>query len=171
MKIEKRNITGTEVAYYHLCHRKLWLFSNGIQMEHESDLVAEGNLIHETSYPQRAARWQEVEIEGIKVDFYDPNRGIIHEIKKSPKKEDAHEAQLKYYLFVLEKNGFLIRHGVLEYPKIRLTEKIFLTDIDREVIPEWKRKIEAISENKVCPPTIESRICKKCAYYDFCYSQ
>ena len=34
------NITGTHFNYYQICHRKLWLFSNGIQMEHTSDLVA-----------------------------------------------------------------------------------------------------------------------------------
>jgi CRISPR/Cas system-associated exonuclease Cas4 (RecB family) len=34
--------TGTHIAYLHLCHRKRWLFANGMQMEHRSELVAEG---------------------------------------------------------------------------------------------------------------------------------
>jgi CRISPR-associated exonuclease Cas4 len=42
-------ITPTHINYYHVCHRKLWLFSHGKQMEHTSELVAEGKLIHETS--------------------------------------------------------------------------------------------------------------------------
>ncbi|MDZ4711764.1 MAG: Dna2/Cas4 domain-containing protein, partial [bacterium] len=25
-------ITGTHIAYLHICHRKLWLFANGISM-------------------------------------------------------------------------------------------------------------------------------------------
>ncbi|HYF67262.1 MAG TPA: Dna2/Cas4 domain-containing protein [Ohtaekwangia sp.] len=29
-------ITGTHIAYLHLCHRKLWLFVNGINMEQTS---------------------------------------------------------------------------------------------------------------------------------------
>jgi len=32
-------ITGTHFNYYLLCQRKLWLFANGINMEHTSDLV------------------------------------------------------------------------------------------------------------------------------------
>ncbi|WP_149694528.1 Dna2/Cas4 domain-containing protein [Chitinophaga sp. CF418] len=50
------NITATHINYYHICHRKLWLFSNGITLEHTSDLVAEGKLIGEHSYPQRAEK-------------------------------------------------------------------------------------------------------------------
>ena len=46
------NITGTHFNYYQICKRKLWLFANGISMEHTSDLVHEGKLIHEESYPQ-----------------------------------------------------------------------------------------------------------------------
>lgn len=39
------NVTGTEFNYYHICRRKLWLFSHGIQMEHTSDNVLIGKLI------------------------------------------------------------------------------------------------------------------------------
>ena len=45
------------------------MFGNGINMEHTSDLVYEGKLMHEDSYPQRSAKYEEVEIEGIKVDL------------------------------------------------------------------------------------------------------
>lgn len=74
-------ITGTHFNYYQLCHRKLWLFANGINMEQESDLVYEGKLVHESSYPQRTSKYEEVEIDGIKVDYYDAKNKVIHEIK------------------------------------------------------------------------------------------
>lgn len=64
-------VTGTHIAYLHLCHRKLWLFANGINMEHTSELVAEGKLIGETSYSDRAQKFTEIEIDGVKIDFYD----------------------------------------------------------------------------------------------------
>ena len=80
-------ITGTHFNYYQICHRKLWLFANGINFEHTSDLVYEGKLIHESSYPQRSSKYEEIEIDGIKVDFYDTVHNIIHEIKKSDKIE------------------------------------------------------------------------------------
>jgi CRISPR-associated exonuclease Cas4 len=40
-------------------------------MEHTSDLVYDGKLIHETSYPQRPERYEEISINGCKIDFYD----------------------------------------------------------------------------------------------------
>lgn len=70
-------ITGTHFNYYQLCHRKLWLFANGINMEQESDLVYEGKLVHESSYPQRTSKYEEVEIDGIRVDYYDTKNKVM----------------------------------------------------------------------------------------------
>jgi len=162
--------TGTHIAYLHLCHRKLWLFANGMQMEHCSELVAEGRFIDETSYPQRAERWQALVIDGIKLDHYDAQRGIVREVKKSPKREDAHIAQLKYYLYVLERHGIPVSHGVLEYPKLRETEEVHLTDADRTAIPGWEAAVAQITAQEDCPPKIDKPMCRKCAYYEFCYA-
>ena len=82
-------ITGTHFNYYFVCPRKLWLFANGINMEHTSELVVEGKLIHEDSYPQRSGKYEEIEIDGIKVDFYDARSKVIHEIKKTDKIDDV----------------------------------------------------------------------------------
>ena len=98
--------TGTHFNYYLICQRKLWLFANGIQMETTSDLVYEGKLLHETSYPRRAEKYQEIELDGVKIDYYDPRNKVIHEIKKSDKHEEAHEWQVKYYLYVLFRAAF-----------------------------------------------------------------
>ena len=94
------NPTGTHFNYYQVCKRKLWLFANGINMEQNSELVAEGKFIHENSYPKRSEKYEEVEIDGVKVDYYDAKNKVIHEIKKSNKVENAHFWQLKYYLYV-----------------------------------------------------------------------
>ncbi len=162
-------ITGTQIAYYHLCHRKLWLFANGLNMEQYSELVAEGKMIDQQSYPQRAVRWQELAIEGIKIDHFDAQRGIVREVKKSRKREGAHLAQLKYYLYVLERNGIKVSHGLLEYPKLRQTEEVFLTDSDRQTIPNWEAETKRITELPDCPALVKKNICKKCAYYEWCY--
>jgi len=162
-------MNGTYFNYYYVCPRKLWLFANGINMEHTSDLVAEGKLIHEMSYPQRSERYEELEIDGIKIDFYDAKNKVVHEIKKSNKVDEAHRWQLKYYIFVLERNGLEGVTGILEYPILRQTEKIMLTDNDRSKILEIEQKIEQLLASDVCPPRIQSKICKLCSYYDFCY--
>lgn len=116
------NVTGTHFNYYMLCKRKLWLFAGGITMEQTSDLVYEGKLIHENSYSQRPERYQELEIAGIKVDFYDTVNKVVHEIKKSDKVETAHEWQLKYYIYVLECHGVEGVTGANGSPLIVLIE-------------------------------------------------
>ncbi|MCB1160612.1 MAG: Dna2/Cas4 domain-containing protein, partial [Leptospiraceae bacterium] len=46
-------ISGTQIHYYFICKRKLWLYVNEITMETNSDIVYEGKLIHENSYEKR----------------------------------------------------------------------------------------------------------------------
>ena len=163
-------ISGTHFNYYQVCSRKLWFFSNGINMEQNSDLVYAGKLIHEDSYSQRSERYEEIEIDGIKVDFYDAKRKVIHEIKKSDKVEQAHEWQLKYYLYVFERNGIEDVSGILEYPKLRKTTEVFLSDVDRDAIKEMEQKIKEIMECDTCPPLEKKGVCRNCSYCDFCYS-
>lgn len=163
-------ISGTHFNYYQVCSRKLWLFANGINMEQNSDLVYAGKLIHEDSYPQRSERYEEIEIDGIKVDFYDAKHKVIHEIKKSDKVEQAHEWQLKYYLYVFERNGIENVSGILEYPKLRKTTEVLLSDVDRDTIKEMEQKIKEIIESDICPPLEKKGVCRNCSYYDFCYS-
>lgn len=162
-------ISATQIAYLHTCHRKLWLFSNGIRMEHTSDMVAEGKLIGETSYQDRSAKYTELEIDGVKIDFYDPKTRTIHEVKKSDKVETAHIAQVKYYLYVLRKNGIEDPQAILEYPRLRQRESVFWEEGDAEKIQKWIREIQALTSQDSCPPLEKKPICKKCSYFDFCY--
>lgn len=163
-------VTGTHFNYFQVCKRKLWLFANGITMEHTSDLVYEGKLIHEESYPQRSSKYEEIEMDGIKVDYYDAGNKVIHEIKKSDKIERAHEWQLKYYIYVFERNGIDGVTGVLEYPMLRKKEQVLLSAVDREMISEIECSISQIIESDACPPMEKKRVCKNCSYLDFCYS-
>lgn len=162
-------LTATHINYYFICHRKLWLFANGINMEHTSDAVAEGKLIGETSYPQRPEKYTEIEIGGSKIDFYDARNKVIHEIKKSDKAEEAHEWQVKYYIWLLKQNGIEGVTGILEYPKMRETSKVVLTQTDIAYLQSTVQQIEKIVWQEQCPPRINSKICRQCSYYDFCY--
>ncbi len=171
-------LAATHINYYHVCPRKLWLFANGINMEHASDTVYDGKLLHETSYPQRAEKYTEVELSadigGIhltgKIDFYDASNKIIHETKRSDKVETAHEWQVKFYIWLLELNGITGAYGVLEYPKLRTTNEVLLTDEDRLYLQEVIVKVTALQECETCPPVIKAKICKSCSYEDFCYA-
>ncbi len=164
------NITGTHFNYYQICHRKLWLFANNIQMEHTSDLVYEGKLIHESSYESRGEKYSELEIDGIKIDFFDAKNKIVHEVKKSDKREQAHLWQLKYYLYVLEKNGIEGVSGILEYPKLRQREEVFLSTVDIEEIELMKIRIAEIIRSEMAPARLAVSQCRNCSYFDFCWS-
>jgi CRISPR-associated exonuclease Cas4 len=164
-------VTGTHINYYLICQRKLWLFANQIQMEHASDLVYEGRLIHETSYERRSEKYTELEIDGIKLDYYDAKNKVIHEIKKSDKREEAHLWQLKYYLFVLDKNGVAGATGILEYPKLRHREEVILSSIDREELHQIIAEVEKIVAADQAPERLMRSRCRNCSYFDFCWSQ
>lgn len=165
------NLIATHINYYFICKRKLWLFANGINMEHSSEVVAEGRFIHETSYPQRAERYTELEIDGSVIDFYDSINKVVHEIKKSNKVEIAHEWQVKYYIWLLKKNGVEGVTGILEYPKLRETAKVELVDNDIKYLEKVVLEIEQIATSENCPPRIDAKICKSCSYEDFCYAE
>ncbi|NLI86686.1 MAG: CRISPR-associated protein Cas4 [Bacteroidales bacterium] len=163
-------VNATLINLYNVCKRECWLHANGIRFEQTSDLVYDGKLIHETSYPQRSERFQEIEIEGIRLDYYDPVHRVVHEIKKSDKRENAHIEQLKYYLYILEKNGIVGVTGILEYPKLHHTQPVELTQNDRETLEQHLTTIHNIIEQDTCPPPLPITKCTSCSYYDFCWS-
>jgi len=165
-----KKITGTHFNYYQVCHRKLWFFANSIQMEHTSELVYEGKLIHESTYPQRASRYEEIEVDGIKIDYFDAKNKIVHEIKKSDKLEEAHEWQLKYYIYVLKCNGLEGVSGILEYPKLRQRNEVYLSEVDEISIEEMIQEIGQVISSEEVPPLQKKNICRNCSYHDLCYS-
>ena len=164
-------LTATHIAYFHLCHRKLWLFANGINMEQTSDIVAEGKLIGETTYTDRAQKFTEVEIDGVKIDFYDARNKVVHEVKKSASVEKAHIAQVQYYLYKLRQKGIEGASGIIEYPRLKQREAVnALSEAEVETVTQWEQAVEVIITSSVCPDVIRAKICKQCSYYDFCYS-
>jgi CRISPR-associated exonuclease Cas4 len=171
-------LTATHINYNIVCQRKLWLFSHDVVMEQTSDVVFEGKLIGENSYTQRAERYTEISMQatfqGIelsaKIDFYDARNRIVHEVKKSDKLEQAHIAQIKFYLYILETNGINSPEGILEYPKLRQTLNIPpLSPEDKKEIETWILETQNILEQDSCPPIIKKTYCKTCSYHDFCF--
>lgn len=109
-------------------------------------------------------------MDGIKVDYYDVKGRVIHEIKKSNKMDMAHEWQLKYYMYVFEQHGIAGVRGILEYPLLRKTQEVMLTETDRQQIQSESADIVRIISQDECPPLEKKGICKKCSYYEFCYA-
>ncbi|MDR0605877.1 MAG: CRISPR-associated protein Cas4, partial [Bacteroidales bacterium] len=71
-------MNATLINLYHVCKRECWLHANGINMEHTSDIVYDGKLLHEISYTDRAKKYNEIDIVSKfkdinlfgKIDFY-----------------------------------------------------------------------------------------------------
>jgi CRISPR-associated exonuclease Cas4 len=83
-------VTGSQINYYFVCKRKLWLFSHNIELEPESDLVKLGRLLHENRYKRKM---KEVEIDRIKVDFIESKKALREE-EAADEKSDSGEVEM-----------------------------------------------------------------------------
>ncbi len=159
--------TGTLVNYYFVCKRKLWLFAHQINFETESDVVALGKLLSETSYDRQK---KEIKIdEMISIDWIDLRNKVIHEVKKSDKLEEAHLWQVKYYLYFLESKGVTGFKAEIDYPKFHKRELIELADWDREQLKEVIKEIEGILSRDGIPEKVRIPACRSCSYFEFCW--
>ena len=161
--------SATLISYLHLCHRKLWLHHHHIRMEHNSQAVAEGKLIGETTYQRRAKKWKELNLGNSKIDHFDPQTNTIREVKKSAKLEHAHVAQVQYYLYLLEQRGIKQAKGLIEYPKQRKTTEVILDEVSRKEVESWEAEVERIVNLSNCPELIKKSYCRSCSFYEFCF--
>ena len=162
----QREISGMMFYYYFVCKRKLWFFANEIQMESENEDVIIGKLIDENSYSREL---KHVLIDNtVNIDFIKEWK-ILHEVKKQKSVEEAGIWQLKYYIYFLRKRGINIEKGILDYPKLKKREEIFLTEEDKKRIEEILLEIREIINLKLPPKLEKLKICKKCAYFEYCY--
>jgi CRISPR-associated exonuclease Cas4 len=160
-------ITGVKVAYYHICHTKLWLFSHNINLEQENEKVQIGKQLHEDRYKKKR---RDVTIgDTMSIDFLETKDTIrIHEVKKTKKMEKAHEAQLLFYLHYFKEQG-IEATGVINYPLLNKTQNITLTPENESTLVQEIADIKKIVLGKIPIPR-RKKICPKCAYYEFCFS-
>ncbi|HWQ71416.1 MAG TPA: CRISPR-associated protein Cas4 [Desulfitobacteriaceae bacterium] len=159
-------VTGTMFYYYFVCRRKLWCFNHHITLENESEQVLLGKILDNTAYGREH---KHIMIdETVNVDFIKDWK-VLHEVKKSRSIEEASIWQVKYYLYFLNQRGIKIEKGILDYPKIKKREEIRLEPGDEEKIRRILQAIEEIVSREKMPPPINSKICRSCAYYEYCY--
>lgn len=159
-------MTGVMIYYYFICERKLWYFINEISMEQNNELVSIGKILDETTYIREK---KNIMIDNtINVDFI-KNGAILHEVKKTKSIEEAGIWQVKYYMYYLENRGVKNVQAKIDFPLLRETKEITLEPNDRKVLENVIKNIEELARKEGPPQRIESKICKKCAYYDLCY--
>jgi CRISPR-associated exonuclease Cas4 len=167
METNKKNaVTGTQISYFFICQTKLWYFSHHINMEHNSDIVRTGKLIHENTYQREN---KEIKIDGISIDFIKKGEILeLHEVKKSKKMEMAHEMQALYYIYVLKKKG-IRAVAIIDYPTIRERKIVELT-LEKEVkLEEAVKQVKLITKFSKPPEAKHLPFCSKCSYYELCW--
>lgn len=160
-------INGTLFSYYHICHRKLWYFSKHIGFEEDNSDVKIGKLIDEDSFRREQ---KNIMVDShFEIDFID-GKSTLHEIKKSKALEESHVEQCKFYAYKLMKQDIQIKKILIHYPLLKETRDVAISEIDFEIMESKIKEIEEILALDTPPLKISKKsICKKCAYYEFCY--
>lgn len=159
-----KSITGMMVYYYAVCKRKLWYFYHEIQMEHGNENVAIGKVIDEETYRRDD---KHINIDNvINIDFI-RTKGILHEVKKSDKIEEASILQVKYYLYYLQERDVYVK-AKIDYPLLKECVDVELIEEDIKEIQQILIEIERIVDEPVPPQMKKQRICRSCAYCDLC---
>jgi CRISPR-associated exonuclease Cas4 len=160
--------TGTHINYYFVCKRKLWLFAHDISMEHTSDAVMIGKLVDESTY-QREEKAIDIE-DAIVIDWIDERTGILHEVKKSDKMEEAHAWQVLYYLWYLKQKGVGGLKGEIDYPKLKQKTSVELTPQREEELTRILSDIGSVVDLPQPPERINKKFCKTCSYFELCWT-
>ena len=154
------------IYYYFVCKRKLWYFTNEINMEAENENVMLGKLLDENSYKKND---KHINIDNvINIDFIREHKEL-HEVKKSRAIEEAGIWQVKYYLYYLKKRGVSDLKAKIDYPLIKKNVVVELTQEDELRLEEIIKEIEDIKKQLLPPEFKSEKICKKCAYHDLCF--
>lgn len=161
-----KEITGVMIYYYEVCKRKLWYFYHEIQMEQGNENVEIGKILDEETYKRDK---KHINIDNVvNIDFI-RSKGILHEVKKSKKIEEASILQVKYYLYFLSKKGVTNIKGKIDYPLLKQSVDIELEEDDIKNIENILQDIEEIVIKDRPPQLNKKGICKSCAYYDLCF--
>lgn len=160
-------VNGTLINYFIHCKRQCYLFGNRINLEDNSENVKIGKILHE----ERAQKDNtEIAIENIKLDKL--TKEYLTEVKKSDADIEASKWQLLLYLKILKDKG-IIRKGRLEFiEKKKLMKKTIILELTPEIEDLLNKHIQAIENLLISdnvPPVLNKAICKKCAYYEYCY--
>jgi CRISPR-associated exonuclease Cas4 len=137
-------------------------------LESQSELVELGRLIHEESFKRED---KEIRIAGMVIDFISKD-GYVHETKSSKTVKKEHRYQPLFYAYYLKRIlGYEnIKGAKIHYPQIK---EVVIEDLDQNAEQEIEQKIGEIlklsKDNKMPPVHSNIRLCRKCAYFEFCY--
>ncbi|MBN4074634.1 MAG: CRISPR-associated protein Cas4 [Alkaliphilus sp.] len=165
--LEYMKTTGSEINYYFVCKRKLWYHSRNLSMEHTSTRVEIGKELQSQTYQRQK---KEILIDNtISLDFIEKGL-IINETKLTKSMADATLHQILYYIYYLEKKGVEGVTGEINYPKSKVKKTVELTAENRDELEVVLGEIHLIKSSNIAPGIKNEKKCKKCSYYELCFS-
>jgi CRISPR-associated exonuclease Cas4 len=161
-------ISGTQINYYFFCKTKLWLFTNKINLEDNSEDVRISKVMHEIK--EEKGKNTEIAIDNIKIDKI--TKDYLVEVKKSDSDRVAVKWQVLLYLYKLKQKG-VIKKGKIEYIEKRgKGKKVDYIELDKDNEIELLKVLDEIDTliNLPKPPKAQfEKHCKRCAYYEYCF--
>lgn len=154
-------LTATHLNYYFTCKRKLWLFAHQLNCERESELVKIGKIYHDD------IKEEPIEIDNIKIDKF--KDGKVFELKKKNSAPEAAKFQVLFYLSKLREKG-INTGGVIKYKENNRLESVELTIENEAALAKSLQEAETICQLLQPPPIKKSKYCRKCSYFDLCFS-
>ena len=159
--------TGKELNYLHVCHRKLWLFHHGIRPELENQLVQLGMQLGEQTFIRHE---KEILIGEVGVlDWADFKSGVIHETKRGHSPGGGDEAQVSYYLYILNSHGINARAAVIHYPRKKETKTVLWNDEAEQFVKTDLVACENVVKGNI-PGVNRKPYCRNCAYEEMCFT-
>lgn len=144
-------------------------------MELNSELVKIGKYLHEQRHQKLENEKSrdggdenaEILLDGVKIDSIEGE--YVVEYKKKNSSEEAARAQLLYYLYVLKKKG-VVKKGLLKFKESRGSIEVNLTPENEAYIRQLIHAVEDLLNGTIVPDVLNQPKCKKCAFYEYCYS-
>jgi CRISPR-associated exonuclease Cas4 len=155
-------VTGTLIWYLHICPREVWLMSRHIIPYQDHERLEYGRAVHKVHTEDTF-----LILEGMRVDTYKKDTGVVVEVKCSSKHLESARAQLSYYLYRLKDAG-VNAIGVVRVPDEGVEERVEVVD-EEKVLKDVERVKEIVSSDNP-PKKVRIKYCKKCAYKDFCWT-
>jgi CRISPR-associated exonuclease Cas4 len=157
-------VNGTLIHYYHFCQRRCYLHAHNIKSEHTSDLVKLGKYYHHEFEEEDDS---DKFINGVKIDKIQGD--YLIEYKKSNSDTKAAVWQLLFYLWKLKQVG-INKKGLLKFKENRDDKEVVLTEEKEKQLERIVEEIQSLVDSEKLPPVINKRKCRKCAFFEFCYS-
>lgn len=164
----ENKVSGVHINCYTICKRQVWLISRHLTPDQDDDYLVIGRTIDRESYP-RIKKSLAVDNNRIDVFFHEEEKLVVAEVKKSSKAIESAKLQLAHYLMKLKEKGVEV-DGELRVPAEKEKIRVKLDDaIEKEVL-EARENIQTIIQSEKPPLPQKIPYCKKCAYYEFCWS-